>query len=139
MSRHTTTAAPAPAARRATISVKTIAAGPGVVHVPLANANEPAIIDSDAFDKLTAAGVSLCWTLNTAGDRQHRYVRAPASGVTGGLVTVARIVMDAGPGQIVRYRDGDPLNLTRSNLYLTSGSAKRTDSAAFRDPSETLQ
>jgi hypothetical protein len=31
---------------------------------------------------------------------------------------IARILLDAKPGQAVRYRDGNPLNLQIENLYL---------------------
>ena len=46
---------------------------------------------------------------------------------TGHLFTPARVLLEAGPGQIVKYRDGDRTNLRRDNLYLASGPAKRCD------------
>jgi len=45
-------------------------------------------------------------------------------------VSVARCLLDADVGQIVRYKDGNPLNLRRENLLLMDGdkrAGKRRD------------
>lgn len=39
---------------------------------------------------------------------------------------IARILLDAGPGEAVRYRDGNPLNLRRENLYLAEDAKARS-------------
>ncbi len=45
------------------------------------------------------------------------------------LVGIARIIVNAGPGQQVKYRDGDTTNLRRENLLVKSfGKSKRRDS-----------
>jgi hypothetical protein len=81
------------------------------------------------------------WTLNAAGNG-HAYVRAARTRATGHLFTPARVLLEAGRGQIVRYRDGDTTNLRRDNLYLASGAAKRCDAAIpaapKRPPSKEL-
>lgn len=68
------------------------------------------------------------WFLVSAGDARHpeyAYVRVARS--RGHLATVARIITGAGGGKAVKYRDRDPLNLRRANLYLVSGAAYRCD------------
>jgi hypothetical protein len=39
---------------------------------------------------------------------------------------IARILLDAGPGEAVRYRDGNPLNLRRENLYLAEDTKAKS-------------
>ena len=75
---------------------------------------------------LTVAGWSQHWTCNPNGSGQA-YVRVSRTRATGRLVTVARLIAEAGEGRIVRYLDGDRTNLRRDNLWLDDGKAKRRD------------
>jgi hypothetical protein len=112
--------------------------GRAVVAVPLANEAGTAIVDAGDYDRLEALGLSPSWYLNGA-DRSRCYVRAAINDGRGNNVAVARIIVDAGPGQIVRYRDGDTTNLRRDNLLVRRGQSKRTDArlvaAAVAGPS----
>ena len=71
---------------------------------------------------LLAEGYSDQWNFNRVG-QAYGYVRCKDGKVKGGLSTVARLVLGAGKKQVVHYRDGDRLNLCRSNLYITKGNA----------------
>jgi hypothetical protein len=55
------------------------------------------------------------------GDGKGRIYIAAARPGMGTPLTLARAIMNAQPGQIVRYRDGDRLNLRKANLSSTSG------------------
>ena len=67
------------------------------------------------------------WLLNWDG-RGNAYVRRSAHAIGANArqpgsqptATLARIIMDAGRGQVVVYRDANPLNLRRSNLEVVS-------------------
>lgn len=65
-------------------------------------------------------GVSPNWFLNKDGTGNYGYVRAHVPvgfGWTGPLMMLARmIVPPRSRGQLIRYRDGNPLNLRRDNL-----------------------
>ncbi len=97
-----------------------------IVLVPLANHSEPAIVDVSTFDRLMAEGFSDQWTFNQFinGYRRYGFVRCTNNKVHGRLSTIARLVTDASPGQVVKYRDRNPLNLRRYNLTLKNGNAK---------------
>lgn len=97
--------------------------GSAIVLVPLANHSQPAKLFREDFHRLTAEGLGLAWTFNEAKGG-YRYVRAYAQGVCGDLVTVPRLILGAGAGRRVQYRDGDRLNLRLDNLYLSAGYAK---------------
>ena len=71
---------------------------------------------------LLAEGYSDQWNFNRVG-QGYGYVRCKNGKVKGGLSTVARLVLGTGRKQVVHYRDGDRLNLCRSNLYITKGNA----------------
>jgi hypothetical protein len=93
---------------------------------------EVATIEKTDFDHLTRLGVSANWTLNQAGTG-HAYVRAYAPRRRGSLVTIARLLMRPGRDQAVRYADGDPLNLRRSNLFFGyQGGAGDFEAGAMR-------
>jgi len=100
--------------------------GRPIVRVPLAhtkvtskNPRRFALLDAEDFDRLMAAGVSPCWTLNRDGKMGIGYVRAPWGSDPRGrtLVSIAPLVLGTEPGQRVHYRDGNRLNLRRSNLW----------------------
>lgn len=73
------------------------------------------------FD-LIENGADGAWCLNYAGDHDKRgYVRTTPPMVSRGgttLVPVGRLIAGAGKGRIVRFKDRNPLNLRRSNLFL---------------------
>lgn len=78
--------------------------------VQLGRSEHQAVIEPEAFSFLKMLGLSPNWNCTKA-----RYVTAKADCKN---VLVARILLDAKAGQEVRYRDGNPLNLTRANLEL---------------------
>lgn len=97
-------------------------AGHLVATVALAGgAGEVEMLAAD-LDALKAAGVSPVFNFNRAGKPAFGYVRAQQLG--GNTVTVARFIARAGRGQVVRYVDGNRLNLRRENLMLDQGRAK---------------
>ena len=69
-------------------------------------------------------GQGRCIVQALAGGQAYGYVRSKNGKVKGGLSTVARLVLGTGRKQVVHYRDGDRLNLCRSNLYITKGNAR---------------
>lgn len=75
--------------------------------------------------RLEGRGLGGAWFLNGNGGRS-RFVRTRRAG-SRHLVQVARLITEAGPGEIVRYRDGDRLNLTRENLALVQRAQHRAD------------
>lgn len=89
--------------------------GHAVVAVPLARGDRPARVDPQDFRRLIDLGLSPAWTFNSNG-QQNAYVRAMMNGK---LCTAARMIMNAGRGDQVSYRDGDPTNLRRDNLYFS--------------------
>ncbi len=97
--------------------------GQPIVFVPLANHSRPARIDAKDFEMLLAEGYSDQWNFNQVG-QGYGYVRCKDGKIKGGLSTVARLVLGTGQKHVVHYRDGDRLNLCRSNLYITKGNAR---------------
>lgn len=97
--------------------------GEAVVLVPLANHPEPAKLLQADFNRLMELGYSDQWTYNPAGTG-HPYVRCSNSRVAGANETVARVILEPGRGHVVRYRDGNRLNLRFENLYVHRGPAK---------------
>jgi len=93
-----------------------------VVLVTLGNSPKKAQVHRDDLERVKAAGYTGAWFLN--GCNGYSYVRTGRSDLVGRLESVARIIAEAKPGQIVKYRDGDRLNLRRDNLYLGSGRSK---------------
>lgn len=96
--------------------------GKPIVLVPLANHPEPAIIDADDFDALMKAGVSDQWFLNDNGSG-YCYVRCCAK-MGDNLMTLARLIRCPAVGRVIRYGDGNRLNLRRANLGVSRGNAK---------------
>ena len=70
------------------------------------------------------------WGINVDGTGQYFQVRCGASRVAAlakqpgerPTATLARILTDAKRGEVVRYRDGNSLNLRRANLEVVSRS-----------------
>lgn len=95
--------------------------GTRIANVSLAKGHGIVELHAEDFEALLQSGFSgnLCLNHNNHG---NWYVRA--SQVGGNTVSVARLVTRAGRHQVVRYRDGNRLNLRRSNLYLDLGRSK---------------
>lgn len=96
--------------------------GEHLVAVPLQIADREVILPAATYLALREEGVGRRFHLNDNG-RGAAYVRASLGGRK---IMVARFVAQARRGQIVRYRDGDHLNLRPGNLLLESGRG-RTD------------
>lgn len=109
--------------------------GTTCVQLPLANNQGHAELYADDLAALVSCGVSTNWTLNypslTRSGGRDCYVQChvPTSyrNKNGNWTAqvVARLIMQAGAGERVRYVDRNTLNLRRDNLYLTSGAARR--------------
>lgn len=97
-----------------------------VVLVPLGNSGVVTTIEADDYALLLGAGLSRPWVLNSNG-RGRSYVRTSLPGIVGNLVSPARAFLGIGPNVVVRYEDGDPTNLRRSNLNVQPGQARRQD------------
>lgn len=115
--------------------------GAPIAVIPLANGGTAKMLAAD-WQKWSRLGLPTRWTLNPTG-HGRAYVRAARTRASGCLITPARVLLDAGRAQIVRYRDGDTSNLRRDNLYLASGPAKRRDAtipaAPKRPPSKATE
>lgn len=95
-----------------------------------------ATIERSDLERLDAYGVPRHWYLNSA--HGCGYVSFAARAFKGGNQTVARLIVGAGFRKAVRYRDGDRLNLRRSNLYLADGpTAKGKTPVAGSDLDQT--
>lgn len=87
--------------------------GSAIVKVSLINQDaKEAILNEEDFNLLISMGVSPCWLLTS------NLVLAR------GRISIARLIVDAKPREKIKYIDGDPCNLRRSNLFVTVGSAK---------------
>lgn len=84
-----------------------------VVRVPLgARATYHAFIDLDDWESIQKVGTG---NLNYIAVDGGRYAIMKARGNPRQLM-VARVILDAGKGERVRFKDGNPFNLRRSNL-----------------------
>ncbi|WP_146205421.1 MULTISPECIES: hypothetical protein [unclassified Azospirillum] len=92
--------------------------------VPLSNSDEVAIIDVEDYEKLVPLLGSRTWRLN--GDGTYTYVRSKLKDRT--MVTVARLILGNPWRASVRYLNGNPLDLRKSNLTLSygGGGVKKT-------------
>lgn len=82
------------------------------------------MIDRDDFDRFVTEHLTLNWSLSSNGQGQH-YVCAYDPRF-GNIVPVAREIMRAGRGEVIRYRSRDRLDLRKSNLTRCGGPAKRS-------------
>ncbi|MFC5525733.1 hypothetical protein ACFPPA_08245 [Rhodanobacter ginsengisoli] len=98
--------------------------GRPIAHVALSGTNQRAKILVEDLERVLAAGYSPCWAY-TCTDRIRWYVQARTYNPRGRprSVTIARLVVQAGKGQVVRYADGDHLNLLPENLLVKKGCA----------------
>jgi len=95
--------------------------------VPLANTKLKATLDAEVYRQLRTLGVSPNWRLSQ-GVRRIGY---PAVTVLDRPQFVARLIAGVGPGRQVSYRDGNRLNLRRSNLQVTKARHAKGDCAAL--------
>lgn len=86
-----------------------------------------ASINPDDLAFLKRLGCSMSWRLSPTG-----YVTASERTATGRCIGVARALLDAGPGYVVKHLDNDKTNLRRDNLALVPGWAKRRDREYLR-------
>lgn len=102
--------------------------GQRCVRVPLANGAGEAATYWETYWELIGSGVSPLWCSNhnRGGQTGDQYVKAKVGGKP---QTIARLILKAGPGEVVQYRDGNRLNLRPDNLYLTVGGFAKVDCA----------
>jgi hypothetical protein len=77
-------------------------------------------IYKEDFDLLISFGVSEAWNF------QNKQVTVP-SAKAGGSVPIARLLLDAKPGQVVKFKDYNGRNLRGDNLELIPGRSTRRD------------
>ena len=107
----------------------------GLVYVPLPNGDHlrdakgdfvadksrEAVLSLDDYRELLLLGVRPNWCL-TGGNVMSR-------GKNGVRILVARVLLDAKPGQVVRFQDDNRLDLRRGNLSLAAGYSVNHDRA----------
>ncbi len=104
--------------------------GQRCLQVPLdSKGKKYAVVDEASYQRATAGKATGAWLLNDNGSG-NVYVRcfilASATGKRT-LVQVARLISGVGRGKIMRYANGDRLDLRASNLTTRPGPAKRCD------------
>lgn len=112
--------------------------GTRLARVPLTG-GFTATVDADDYDLFIRLGLSTRWLANDNGKgrRTVRFCLPPArAGQRSNNASVSRVILGAGYGERVRYRDGNPLNLTRANLYVVPGFAKGRERATVRSMSQ---
>lgn len=86
--------------------------GRALALVPLGPRSERvATIWNDDYVLLMSLGLSSNWLALNSGNYVYTSTKH-------GQIIIARVLLDAKPGQIVRYLDSDPMNLKRENLVL---------------------
>lgn len=100
--------------------------GTPVVHIPVNGSDRPAKLYVDDYRRLIREGDLMNWHATTSGGYKL-YVR------TSRALGVARLIMKAKPGQVVRYRDGDTFNLRRDNLMLSQERQKKQPKYVLSD------
>ena len=94
-----------------------------VVRVELTNFRGVfAIVEAADFDRLVELGTSTHWLLNR-NSANATYVKTYKPAVAGSMAQVAREIVGAGRGGVVRYANGDRLDLRRRNLVVADGYA----------------
>ncbi|WP_440982394.1 hypothetical protein [Shinella sumterensis] len=84
------------------------------------------------YKTVREAGAIGAWYLNGNG-HGGSYVRSHAGGT---LIMPARIIAGAKARSVVRYVNGDPLDLRPENIVLQRGAAKRVDAVIVADSVE---
>lgn len=89
--------------------------GRKTVFVPLLGGSRGyAGIDEHDFHALMELGLSPTWSIQVRGT-----VTAPCAGASGNTVSVARVLLDLGPGESVTYANGNSTDLRRDNLSIS--------------------
>ncbi len=109
-------------------TLATDADGAPIYHIPTASSS----FKIDASD-IDAIGPGPFFSNTNGADRLYVRTMTPAN-----LATLARVLMNAGKGEIVRYRDGDPSNLRRNNMFISRGRSKRADRDLMPESGELL-
>jgi hypothetical protein len=91
--------------------------GKEIALVPLFNSRKKAAIYIEDYNELLAMGVPTRWRLVYGVLK----VRLPGQRADSFL---ARLLLDCGPGQIVRFKDRNKTNLRRDNLVIAPGQGK---------------
>lgn len=99
------------------------------VTVPVNRGKHTAKISPEDYGRLKAAGWLERWYVNSNGTGSS-YVRSDIANRPESKTTIARLILGAGPGDVVRYRRNDRLDLRRSNIYIANREAHV---ARFRD------
>lgn len=81
------------------------------------------------YQAVQDAGATGAWRLNSNG-HGGAYVRTFAAGT---VLMPARIIAGAKARSVVRYVNGDPLDLCPENIVLRKGAAKRVDADIAAD------
>ncbi len=110
------------------------------VRVPIFNRRNEVIdfaeVYADDLARLEQQGFGLRWYFNRASGKS--YVSTAERFHKGGNAQVARLISGAPKGLVVRYRDQDPRNLRRENLYFETGNAKgKTPQEGAQDEQQT--
>ena len=93
-----------------------------------------AVLYEPDFDFLCRLGLSTSWRQSPLG-----YVVTPACKASGQNVSVARCLVDAAEGQVVRYIDGDKKNLRSKNLVVVEGGYATRRDRDFITPPTLLE
>lgn len=106
-------------------------AGTVILRVPMKDCRRPgalvwAEIELAAWLDLIENGADGAWFWNYSGQGKGYVMTCPPMQRAPGVptqVTLGRLVAGAGKGRIVRFRDRNPLNLRRSNLFIVGNPA----------------
>lgn len=100
--------------------------GSAVVRIELSNKRGTFVtMDAADYDAWISSGRSSRFLLNQNGPLTGTYrVLFYCPDVAGRMAGVAREILQPGCGRTTHYRDGDRLNLRKSNLEIRSGRAK---------------
>jgi len=100
-----------------------------LARVPLGRSDLKAEMWKEDFGFLIKLGLSPNWS--SYKNETGNYVTASAVDTPSNRVLVARVLMDAAEGQVVRYADGNPLNMRRENLRLVHSAKGKTRARSF--------
>lgn len=92
------------------------------VRVPLANTGQSAVLYAEDFFELVGLGVSWHWARNYIRPGGPGYLKVTVPGI--GRRLVARLIARARCREQVRYRNGNRLDLRRSNLIIQKGCGR---------------
>lgn len=112
--------------------------GLNCLRVPLDRAGRSYAIVAEAdYRRIQRAGATGVWLLNEAAPGRT-YVRTSIRTGRGEstLAMVARLIMDAAPRTVIRYINGDHLDLRPWNLIAYRGKAKRADMSLIQRPQD---